>query len=98
MLFLGVDYSYIFLFFMGFFVVAVFLLFLSFSHFIVVLLFLDLLLLVNIILFVFFTQLTGDSVGYAMALLLLGVAAADTAVGLGLFMVYYKTTQLTSLS
>lgn len=30
--------------------------------------------------------------GYSFALLTLGVAAADTAVGLGLFIIYYKAT------
>lgn len=67
------------------------------DHFIVALVFLDLLLLVNIILMLLFTATTGFAIGYNYALLLLGVAAADTAVGLGLFILYFKTSGAVSI-
>lgn len=67
------------------------------SHFVLVLMLLDLLLLCNIILFVLASIYTGTSSGYVAAVLVLGVAAADTAVGLGLFILYFKATNLVSI-
>ena len=42
------------------------------------------------ILFIMYTILTQNAIGYSYALILLGVAAADTAVGLGLFILFFK--------
>jgi NADH:ubiquinone oxidoreductase subunit K len=47
--------------------------------------------------FIVYTILTGNSIGYSHALLILGIAAADTAVGLGLFLVYHKATNSVSI-
>jgi NADH-quinone oxidoreductase subunit K len=67
------------------------------NHFILVLVFLDLLILSNILLFVLSTVITQNPVGYISAIIVIGVAAADTAVGLGLFILYYKTTNQVSI-
>lgn len=85
------DFGAFAFFFISFFILSLFFLLLSLNHFVIVLIFLDLLLLVNILLFIFYTQATSQVIGYNYALLLIGVAAADTAVGLGLFILYYKT-------
>jgi NADH-quinone oxidoreductase subunit K len=72
----------------------------SLKHFILTLLFLDLLLLANVLLFMFvgFENGIGAKIlGYNYALVVLGVAAADTAVGLGLGILYYKATGKVSL-
>jgi len=53
---------------------------------------LDLLLLTNILLFVVYTILTHSPIGYDYALLVLGIAAADTSVGLGLCILYFKAS------
>lgn len=67
------------------------------DHFIIVLVFLDLLLLTSILLFLVYTLVTQNSIGYSYALIILGVAAADTAVGLGLFILFFKTTNNVSI-
>jgi NADH:ubiquinone oxidoreductase subunit K len=60
------------------------------QHFIYLLILLDLLVLLNIVILAIFTLLTGDTFGYCFALILFAVAAADTAIGLGLFIVYFR--------
>lgn len=67
------------------------------NHFILVLVFLDLIILSNILLFVLSTVVTQNPVGYIAALIVIGVAAADTAIGLGLFILYYKATNQVSI-
>ena len=91
------DFSLCIYFILTFFVLNVVLLVSALNHFIIALIFLDLLLIINIFLFVFYTFLTGTSLGYSYALIILGVAAADTAIGLGLFVLYFKTQGLVSL-
>lgn len=91
------DFSLCIYFILTFFVLNVVLLVSALNHFIIALIFLDLLLIINIFLFVFYTFLTGASLGYSYALIVLGVAAADTAIGLGLFVLYFKTQGLVSL-
>jgi len=85
-------YSFCFYFFICYFFICAVLLIVAFSHFLIVLIFLDLLLLSNILLLILYTVVFNDSLGYVYALLLLGVAATETAVGLGLFIVYFKAT------
>lgn len=91
------DFSLFFYFLFVFFFFTLLLILQVLNHFILVLVFLDLLLLSNILLFVLSTIVTQNPVGYVAALLVLGVAAADTAVGLGLFVLYFKTTNQVSI-
>jgi NADH:ubiquinone oxidoreductase subunit K len=42
-------------------------------------------------------MLSNYSIGFIYALLLIGVAATDTAVGLGLFILYFKTSNKVSI-
>ncbi len=68
------------------------------DHFLILLLFLDLLVIVPIIIIVLHSTVRrADYQGYAFAMFLLSVAASDTAVGLGLFIVYFKATGKTSI-
>jgi NADH:ubiquinone oxidoreductase subunit K len=90
-----IDFSALFLFFMSFFLVSLFCVFFTRRHVILVLIFLDILLLTSILMLVVYSLSSEQTVGYNYALLLLGVAAADTAVGLGLFMLFYKTKRVT---
>ena len=76
----------------AFFVLSLFMLLLVLEYLLIALIFLDLLLLTNILLLVCYTIFTGNPVGYCYGLLLIGVAAADTAVGLGLFIMFFKAT------
>jgi NADH:ubiquinone oxidoreductase subunit K len=92
------NYLSFFYLFFGSFILVLLLIIASFEHFLIVLIFLDLLLLINILMLVFYTSLFGDSLGYIYALLLLGVAATDTALGLGLFILYFKATGKTAIS
>jgi NADH-quinone oxidoreductase subunit K len=92
-----IDFSSFFYFIFIFFFFTLFLLIQVLHHFILVLVFLDLLLLANVILFILVTILTLNPVGYISALLVLGVAAADTAIGLGLFILYFKSTNQISI-
>jgi len=92
-----IDLTYFLLFTLAFFLLNLVLLLASLDHFILVLIFLDLLLLTNVFMFIVYTILTGNSIGYSYALLVLGIAAADTAVGLGLFLVYHKATNSVSI-
>ena len=80
------------------FMFTLFLLVKAINHFILVLIFLDVLILINIILLCVSTIVTANPVGYITALFILGVAAADTAVGLGLFILYFKTTNKFSVN
>jgi NADH:ubiquinone oxidoreductase subunit K len=64
----------------------------AFEHFLVILIFLDLLLLSNILLLILYTVVFINALGYVYALLLIGVAATDTALGIGLFILYFKST------
>ena len=91
------DFSLFFYFIFTFFVLNLVLLTLALDHFIITLVFLDLLLLTNILLFALYTMLTQNVIGYSYALIILGIAAADTAVGLGLFILYFKTTNEVSI-
>jgi len=59
-------------------------------HLIVILLSLELMLLAANINFVIFSMLSDDLVGQIYAILVLGVAAAETAIGLALLVVYYR--------
>jgi len=86
------DFSFFFYFIFLFFTINILLIVVSIDHFIIVLVFLDLLLITNILLFTVYTLLTQNPVGYSYALVILRVAAADTAVGLGLFILYFKST------
>lgn len=91
------HFSYFFYFIFTFFVTNLLLILVAVDYFILVLVFLDLLLLTNILLFIIYTLLTNNPVGYCNALIILGVAAADTAVGLGLFILFFKTTNSVSI-
>jgi len=62
----------------------------SLNYFLTVLLFLDLLILEIIIGLSVLGNITNVPILFSTALLLLGVAAAETAIGLGLFIVYYR--------
>ena len=63
------------------------------DHFLILLLLLDLLILVPLLLMVVYSTIRrSDYQSYSFAIFLLGVAASDTAVGLGLFIVYFKAT------
>lgn len=86
------HYSFCFYFFISYFFLNIVLLIASFEHFLIIIIFLDLLLLSNILMLIFYTVIFKDSLGYIYALLLLGVAATDTALGLGLFILYFKAT------
>lgn len=92
------DFSYFFGFIFLFFILNLMLLIAALDHFIILLVFLDLLLLASLLVFVVFSILTNTTVGYNYALLVFGIAAADTAVGLGLFILYYKTTNNVSIN
>jgi NADH-quinone oxidoreductase subunit K len=87
-----IDFSIFFYFLFIFFTVNLLLLIAALDHFILALIFLDLLLLTNILLFVVYTILTHSPIGYDYALLVLGIAAADTSVGLGLCILYFKAS------
>jgi NADH-quinone oxidoreductase subunit K len=91
------DFSFFFYFIFTFFIANLLLIMVALDHFIIVLVFLDLLLLTSILLFIVYTLLTQNSIGYSYALIILGVAAADTAVGLGLFILFFKTTNNVSI-
>lgn len=67
------------------------------DHLLILLLLLDLLLMASIFLFITYSTVFSNYDGYSLSLLVLGVAAADTAVGLGLFIIYYKATGETSI-
>ena len=95
---LVLDFSYFFGFIFLFFILNLMLLIAALDHFIILLVFLDLLLLASLLVFVVFSLLTNTTVGYNYALLVFGIAAADTAVGLGLFILYYKTTNNVSIN
>lgn len=94
---LVLDFSFCVYFTFAFFTLNVLLIVSALNHFIIVLVFLDLLLLLNIFLLVLYTFLTGSSLGYSYALIILGVAAADTAIGLGLFVLFFKTKGIVAL-
>lgn len=91
-MFYFINFSIIFYFLFFFFFLNFIFLLLALDHFIITLIFLDLLLLTNIIIFTIYTILTDIGIGYSFGLLIIGVAAADTAIGLGLFILYYKST------
>jgi len=91
------DFSFFFYFIFTFFIANLLLIMLALDHFIISLIFLDLLLLTSILLFIVYTVLTHQAIGYSYALIILGVAAADTAVGLGLFILFFKTTNKVSI-
>lgn len=93
----NVNLSYFFYFIFLFFILNLLLLIVALDYFILVLVFLDFLLLSSILLFILYSQITNNPIGYSSALLILGVAAADTAVGLGLFILYFKTTNKVSI-
>jgi NADH:ubiquinone oxidoreductase subunit K len=46
----------------------------------------------NILLLILYTVVFINALGYVYALLLIGVAATDTALGIGLFILYFKST------
>jgi NADH:ubiquinone oxidoreductase subunit K len=81
-----------FIFLFLFFLINFICLFFVLDHFILILIFLDLLLLTNIFLNIFFSVLTNNFSGYAYVLIIFGIAAVETAIGLGLFVIYYKCT------
>jgi NADH:ubiquinone oxidoreductase subunit K len=87
-----VDFTYFFYFIFIFFAVNLLLLIAALDHFILALIFLDLLLLTNILLFILYTIVFYNGIGYDYALLILGIAAADTSVGLGLCILYFKAS------
>lgn len=91
------DFSFFFYFIFLFFFFTLFFLLQVLHHFVLVLVFLDLLLLANVLLFILVTILTHNPVGYISAIIILGVAAADTAIGLGLFILYFKNTGRVSI-
>jgi|GEM_PF-5966015 len=86
------DFSYFFYFIFSFFIVNLLLLTVALNQFLIALVFLDLLLLTTIVVFIMYTMLTQNCIGYSYAIITLGVAAADTAVGLGLFVLFFKAT------
>ena len=92
------DFSYFFYFIFMFFVLNLLLLIAALDHFIILSVFLDLLLLTSLLVFVVYTVLSGETIGYNYALLVFGIAAADTAVGLGLFILFFKTTSNVSIN
>lgn len=67
------------------------------DYFLIIIIFLDLILLTIILWLIIFSILSLNASGYIYGLLILAVAAADTAVGLGLFIIYYKATGITFL-
>jgi len=87
-----VDFTYFFYFVFIFFAVNLLLLIAALDHFILASIFLDLLLLTNILLFILYTIVFYNPIGYDYALLILGIAAADTSVGLGLCILYFKAS------
>jgi NADH:ubiquinone oxidoreductase subunit K len=95
---LVLDFSYFFHFIFMFFVLNLLLLIAALDHFIILLVFLDLLLLTSLLVCVVYTVLSGHTIGYNYALLIFGIAAADTAVGLGLFILFFKTTNNVSVN
>ena len=92
------NFSYFFYFIFVFFVVNLLLLLIALDHFIILLVFLDLLLLSSLLIFVMYTICTYQTTGYSYALLVFSIAAADTAVGLGLFILLFKTTNKLSIN
>ena len=91
------HYTFCFYFFISYFFINLLLLVASFEHYLILLIFLDLLLLSNILLLIFYTVIFKSALGYSYALLLLGVAATDTALGLGLFILQFKATGKVSI-
>jgi len=94
---LVINLIHFFIFIFIFFVVNLLFLIASFNYLILILIFLDILVLANIILFIFYTLITYNSSGYSFAVLCLVIAAAETTIGLGLFILYYKSTGKTSI-
>lgn len=92
------DFSYFFYFIFLFFILNLLLLIAALDHFIILLVFLDLLLLTSLLVCIVFTVVSQDPLGYNYALLIFGIAAADTAVGLGLFILFFKTTNNVSVN
>jgi NADH:ubiquinone oxidoreductase subunit K len=86
-----------FYFFIIFYFIALISLILTLTHFILTSIILDLLILINIVIFVWASALTINLLGYNLALLLLAVGAAETAIGLGIFIVYFKSTRDASI-
>jgi NADH:ubiquinone oxidoreductase subunit K len=86
------HYTFCFYFFISYFFLSLLLLVTSFEHYLILLIFLDVLLLSNILILLLYTVIFQSALGYIYALLLLGVAATDTALGLGLFILYFKST------
>ena len=93
-----INFSFCFYLIFLLFFLTLILLLISMDHFIIILIFLDLLLLINILLFIVGTTLTENSVGYNYALIILGLAASDTAVALGLVIIYFKATENVSIN
>jgi NADH-quinone oxidoreductase subunit K len=91
------DFSLFFYFIFVFFLFTLVLMLQVLSHFILVLVFLDLLLIANILIFILSTIVTQNPIGYITALIVIGVAAADTAIGLGLFILYFRSTNQVSI-
>ncbi len=86
------HYNFCFYIFISSFFLTILLMLAAFEHFLVILIFLDLLLLSNILLLILYTVVFINALGYVYALLLIGVAATDTALGIGLFILYFKST------
>jgi NADH:ubiquinone oxidoreductase subunit K len=72
------------------FIIGSFGMFLSRKHIIIILISLELILLAVNINFVIFPVLLDDFLGQIFALLVLTVAAAETALGLAILIVYYR--------
>ena len=92
------TYFFILLLLVIFFILTLILLLNSFSHFIVLLVFLDLLILINVIIIIIIGLFSNNDICYAYALIALAVGACDTAVGLGLCLLYFKATFTISIS
>lgn len=72
------------------FIIGAFGMLLTQQHLIIILLSLELLLLAANINFVIFSVLNDDLAGQIYAILLLAIAAAETAIGLAILVVYYR--------
>jgi NADH-quinone oxidoreductase subunit K len=81
----------LFLFFaLGLFIIGAFGMFLSRKHLIIILISLELMLLAVNINFIVFSVLLDDLLGQIYAILMLAIAAAETAIGLAILVIYYR--------
>ena len=78
------------LFTLALFIIGSFGMFLSRKHLIIILISLELMLLAVNINFIIFSVLLDDILGQIYAILMLAIAAAETAIGLAILVIYYR--------